>query len=85
MYINDSQRKDKRFVAIFDDGVKIHFGLKNGSTYINNHSKRLRANYINRDRVNEDFNNPKTAGEISRWILWGDDTYKHSFRGVRGF
>ncbi len=87
MYIDDSQRKDKRFVAIFDDGVKIHFGLKHGSTYIDHHNKILRANYIKRHRVNEDFNNPRTAGSLSRWILWGNNTdinkniidFKHRF------
>ena len=58
MYIDYSNRINKRFVAIFDDGLKVHFGLKNGSTYIDHHNKKLRENYINRHRVNENFNNP---------------------------
>jgi hypothetical protein len=24
--------------------------------------------------VREDFNDPKTAGSLSRWLLWGDST-----------
>jgi hypothetical protein len=73
MDIEYSKRKDKRFVAIFDDGTKINFGLKNGNTYIDHQDKKKRENYIKRHEVNENFNNPKTAGSLSRWILWGDD------------
>ena len=73
MDIEYSKRKDKRFVAIFEDGTKINFGLKNGNTYIDHQDKKKRENYIKRHQVNENFNNPKSAGSLSRWILWGDD------------
>ena len=34
MIVENSKRKDKRFVAIFKDGKKVNFGFKGGSTYI---------------------------------------------------
>jgi hypothetical protein len=74
MDITKSNRKDKRFLATFKDGTKIHFGLKNGSTYIDNKDKTKRENYIKRHQVRENFNNPKTAGSLSKNILWGDST-----------
>lgn len=74
MLIRPSIRKDKRFQAIFPDKSIINFGLKSGNTYIDHGDKKKRENYIKRHQVREDFNNPKSAGALSRWILWGDSS-----------
>jgi hypothetical protein len=75
MRIEKSDRKDKRFVAIFNDGTKTHFGLKNASTYIDGkRSIEERNNYLKRHAVRENFNNPKSAGSLSAWLLWGNST-----------
>ena len=74
MYITQSDRKDKRYVATFDNDVKTHFGLKNGQTYIDHLDKAKRDAYLKRHQKNEDWTNPYTAGALSRWILWGDST-----------
>ena len=34
--------------------------------------------YIARHKVNEKFDNPYTAGALSRWILWNKPTVKES-------
>ena len=47
MELYESKRKDKRFMAIIN-GNKYHFGLKNGSTYIEHKDKLKRENYIKR-------------------------------------
>ena len=73
MKIENSHQANKRFLAIFNDGTKINFGLKGASTYIDgNRTEKERENYIKRHSVRENFNNPKTAGSLSKWILWGD-------------
>lgn len=74
MFIKQSTRKGKRYMAVFHDGTTIHFGQVGGSTYIDHGDEAKRSAYIARHRVNEDFNNPKTAGSLSRWLLWGDST-----------
>jgi hypothetical protein len=74
MKLEESTKKDKRLMATFSNGRIIHFGLKGGSTYIDHKDKTKRENYIARHKVREDFNNPQTAGALSRWILWGDYT-----------
>lgn len=38
----------------------------------------MKKAYIARHDVNEDFNNPYTAGALSRWILWNLPTVKAS-------
>ena len=88
MIIVKSTRKDKRLEAIFKDGTSIHFGAKNGSTYIDHGDKKKRENYIKRHQVNEDWNTVN-AGSLSRYILWGDSNdigknildYKKKFKG----
>tara|TARA_R110000744_G_scaffold289315_1_gene400209 strand:- start:132 stop:407 length:276 start_codon:yes stop_codon:yes gene_type:complete len=76
MKIEKSDRKEKRFVAIFDNGKKIHFGFKGGSTYIDHKDKVKRKNYIARHEVNEKqfYKDPYRPATLSRFILWGDAT-----------
>jgi hypothetical protein len=51
----------------------IHFGLKQGSTYIDHQDKIKRKNYLARHIVNENWNEIN-AGSASAIILWGDNT-----------
>ena len=73
MNLIKSTRKGKRFTAVFDD-KKVHFGSKNGNTYIDHGDKTKRLNYIKRHQVNENFDDPFSAGSLSRWLLWGEST-----------
>ena len=76
MKVEKSTRKEKRFVATFDNGKKIHFGFKGGSTYIDHNDKTKRKNYIARHEVNEKkfYKDPYRPATLSRFILWGDAT-----------
>lgn len=72
--ISNSTNKDKKYMAVFyKDNKKIkttHFGA-NGMEDYTIHKDILRKNkYINRHKKNESWNNPLTAGALSRWILW---------------
>jgi hypothetical protein len=78
MQIADSDRKGKRYVAIFKNGKRIHFGQPGGSTYIDHGDKDKRAAYLARHGAGrEDWTDPYSAGALSRWILWGDYTSIH--------
>jgi len=50
---------------------RIDFGLKNGTTYIDEGDKKKRQNYLSRHKPREDWTqlNP---GSASARILWGD-------------
>jgi len=71
MLIKPSTRKGKRFMAIFKNGTITHFG-SSGSSFIDHGDEVKRKNYIARHKVNEDFENPYSAGSLSRYLLWGD-------------
>ena len=70
--LEKSNRKDKKLMV--KNGKTIHFGAKGYSDFTLSKDTNKKKNYIKRHIVNEDFNNPKTAGSLSRHILWGDST-----------
>ena len=63
-----------KWVAEFSDGTRVSFGAKGYKDYTQHGDKLRRANYLKRHRTSETWTNPKTAGALSRWILWGDST-----------
>ena len=46
--IKKSNKKNKRFKVILNNGDIFDFGLKNGSTYIDHKDELLRVNYLKR-------------------------------------
>ncbi len=76
--VEPSNNKNKKFVATFsigDDKTKrVHFGLLGSSTYLDHKDDKKKDAYIARHTVNENWNDPKTAGALSRYILWGPTT-----------
>lgn len=74
MLIEKSERQGKRFKATYANGKVVHFGAKTGSTYIDHKDKKKRENYLKRHKVNENWNDPYSAGSLSRYLLWGDFT-----------
>ena len=87
--IKPSDRANKKYTATFcmcegptkccdKDRKKVHFGQKGSSTYIDHRDDSKKDAYIARHRVNENFNNPMSAGSLSRFILWNKTTLSAS-------
>jgi hypothetical protein len=92
--IETSLKPKYKMVARFidDNGqyISIHFGARTYKDYTiyNKEVKKgiitqdladsKKDAYIARHRVNEDFENPMTAGALSRWILWNKKTIRES-------
>jgi hypothetical protein len=73
MEIVESDRKGKRFKAIFKNGKILYFGSATGKAFIDHGDELKKKNYIKRHQVNEDWFkiNP---GSLSRYVLWGPYT-----------
>lgn len=72
--LKPSSRPNKRYVISFSEPKKtIHFGAKNGSTYIDHKDKIKRHNYLKRHIVNENWSDVN-AGSLSAILLWGNST-----------
>lgn len=97
--IEPSSRKEKKYDAIFmvnDKEKKVSFGAsgyrdytlindKNSKFYLPKILDRnvVKASYIRRHREKENWNNPLTAGALSRFILWNKKTLNASIRDFK--
>lgn len=73
MKISQSKVKGKRYTAHFQyEGKvkKVHFGSSNHENYTMHGDDERKKRYLQRHRKNEQWNQPLTAGSLSRWILW---------------
>tara|TARA_R100001369_G_scaffold91527_3_gene133080 strand:+ start:230 stop:517 length:288 start_codon:yes stop_codon:yes gene_type:complete len=75
-----SSNKLKKYDAYFmlDNGrqKKVSFGASGYSDYTINKDDDRKELYIRRHRSRENWNNPLTAGALSRYILWEKKTLK---------
>ena len=87
--IKPSERPTKKYVATFCmcDGAtkccdtnrkKVNFGARGSSTFLDHKDEKKRLAYVARHRVNENFNDPLSAGSLSRYILWNKTTLSAS-------
>lgn len=59
-----------KLIAVFDDGQQVPFGSFGYEDYTTHGDPHRKERYLKRHRANEDWTNPRTAGALSRWILW---------------
>jgi hypothetical protein len=81
--IKKSPRPEKKLRATFSDGTKIDFGAAGMQNYggvgkERHLDKERKKRYIQRHKARENWNQPKTAGALSRWVLWNKETLKAS-------
>ena len=86
--LEPSVDKVHKWVGVFTDPVtkqerRVSFGAYGMSDYTLNKDPLRRANYLSRHRSRENWNDPMTAGALSRWLLWGESTSLQS--NVRRF
>lgn len=74
--IKPSTNKNKKLKATFlinGDTIKnIHFGDKRYDDFTTHKDEKRKELYIKRHKSREDWNNPLSAGTLSRYLLWED-------------
>ena len=63
-----------KLVAKFDDGQLVPFGAFGYDDFTQTGDKAQKRRYLARHKAREDWNDPKSAGALSRYILWGPTT-----------
>lgn len=80
--IQPSTQEDKKFMATFlqDTGrtKTTHFGARGMSDFTQHKDRKRRQLYLARHRPTENWDDPTTAGALSRWILWNLPTLEAS-------
>ena len=90
--ITNSTRKEKKMMATFEDcstgrTKTTHFGANGMSDYTIHKDPERKQRYLDRHSKNENWEDPTSAGSLSRYILWNKPTlqasisdYKNRFR-----
>ena len=85
--LTKSPIKGKKYTAYFSDGTRTHFGAAGMSDYTKHKDDARKGRYMSRHKARENWRNPKSAGALSRWILWNKKSlsgsvadYKRRFR-----
>jgi len=75
MEIKPSTRDGKKYMAIFSSPKKtVHFGSAGMDDYTIKHDKEQRERYRTRHAKDLETNDPRRAGFLSYYLLWGDST-----------
>jgi hypothetical protein len=84
-FLKLSKAKDNKhkYIASFlnldtNREINVPFGAYGMSDYTLHKNEERKKLYINRHQKNEDWNNPVSAGALSRFILWNKLTIKDS-------
>lgn len=83
-----SRNPAKKWDAVFEypDGhtKTTAFGARGMSDFTKHKDVTRRARYLQRHgKMGEDWNDPTTAGALSRWVLWNKKTLKASLADYR--
>lgn len=73
-----SPRPEKKLRAYFSDGTHTDFGASGYSDFTLHKDPERRDRYDSRHKRREDWKNPKTAGSLSKWVLWNKPSLKAS-------
>jgi len=73
----------KKYRAVFyrngEEFKYTDFGAEGMSDYTIHKDKERKERYLNRHKKNEDWEDPFTAGALSRWVLWEKPSLKSSW------
>lgn len=76
--------KGKKFkMVFFEKGGKTrttHFGQKGAADFTRHGDKDRKARYLARHRVRENWDDPYSAGSLSRYVLWNKPSLSASVR-----
>ena len=77
-HANDGKHK---YVAEFHNPYQlVPFGALGYEDFTIHGDKKRKTAYLRRHRKNEDWTNPRTAGALSRYILWNKPTIEQSIK-----
>lgn len=85
--IYKSDDKKHKYVAIFEDDegneFEVNFGAKGYEDYTMHKNDDRKEKYIIRHEKRENWDDPYTAGALSRWILWNKKTIDASIKDYK--
>ena len=79
--ISSSNKPEKRLKAKFENKT-VHFGSKDGSTFVDHKDQKTKKAWEARHKVNENWTDYDTAGSLAKNILWNKKTMQASVQDL---
>ena len=84
---NSPLPKKKKTATFYNKKGKIiktiHFGSFGMSDFTIHKDEERKQRYLTRHQKRENWNDPLTAGALSRWILWNKTTLRESIKDFK--
>lgn len=78
-----SRRLEKKYEVELENGKRVYFGQAGASDFTKHHDEERRLRYIERhNRGRENWNDYRTPGFWSRWLLWNKGSVEESKRDI---
>lgn len=80
-----SDKKDKKYFIITNNGKKVYFGATGYDDFTTHGDEKRRQAYVNRHKKNEDWtkNGIDTAGFWSYWYLWKYKSKTEAYNNIK--
>jgi hypothetical protein len=78
LQITRSDQAGKKYKAVFSNETThktIHFGASGYEDLTQHKDLERKKKYLARHRSSESWDNPQTAGSLSRWLLWDTTSF----------
>ena len=79
--LQKSNKPDKKYMVMIDNKT-IHFGQAGASDYLHHQNHDRKNRYILRHQKREDWQDFRTPGFWSRWLLWNKPNLVESIRNI---
>ena len=80
--IQPSKKADKKFDAIIDGKKTVSFGSSQHSDFTKHKDPERKQRYLDRHKARENWNDPTTAGALSKFVLWNKPTIAASVKDM---
>ena len=80
--IQPSKKADKKYDAVIDGKKTVSFGSSQHSDFIKHKDPERKQRYLDRHKARENWNDPTTAGALSKFVLWNKPTISASVRDM---
>ena len=81
--IKKSTRPKSKWMAVYDDGKVVHFGAAGAEDFTIHGDEERKRRYLLRHKARENWDDPRTAGALSRWILWNKKSLRESIKDFK--
>ena len=79
--ITPSEKPEKKLKATFENDGRTkttHFGAAGMTDFTKSKDEARKSRYLARHSANENWNDPTSAGALSRWVLWNKTSLEAS-------